>query len=127
MADDVSQQIENALNTIVILMDKIGNLKKELKKAIHETVSNLRNQIFILKSNLLEKTEENDRTLKEVKQLKDTLERWKSTPSARLAAPSVTSNTGLTSRGRPVSARPSGGKNKLFSEVLCGKMENGTD
>jgi hypothetical protein len=121
MADDVSQQIENALNTIVSLTDQSGNLKKELKKVIHETVSNLRNQIFILKSNLLEKTEENNRTLNEVKQLKDTLERWKSTPSARLAAPSVTSNTGLTSRGTAVSAPPSGGKKKLFSEALCRK------
>jgi hypothetical protein len=118
MADDVSQRNENALNTIVNLTDKSGNLKKELKKAIHETVSNLRNQIFILKSNLLEKTEENDRTLKKVKQLKDTLERWKSTPSARLAAPSATSNTGLTCRGTAVSIPPSGGKNKLFYEVL---------
>jgi hypothetical protein len=56
MADGVSQQIENALNTIANLTDKSRNMKKELKKSIHETVSNSRNLIFILKSNLLEKT-----------------------------------------------------------------------
>jgi hypothetical protein len=46
MADDVSQKIENALNTIVNLTDKSGNLKKELKTSIHETVSNLRKLFF---------------------------------------------------------------------------------
>jgi predicted translin family RNA/ssDNA-binding protein len=80
MTDDVSL-IENALNTIVNVTDKSGNMKKELKKLIHETVSNLRNLIFILKSNLLEKTE-NNKMWNEVKQLKDTLEQWKSTSSA---------------------------------------------
>ena len=60
MADDVSQQIENALNEIVNTTDKSGNKKKELKNPIYETVSNLRNLIFILNNHLLEKTEENN-------------------------------------------------------------------
>jgi hypothetical protein len=55
------------------------------------------------------------------KQHKDSLEKWKSTPSASLAAPSVTSNTGLISRGTAVSAPTSGDKKKLLSEVFCGK------
>ena len=98
MADDVSHQIENALNTIVNITDRRGNMKKE----IHETVSNLKILIFILKSNLLQETEENNKTRNEVKQLKNTSEKWKSTSSARLKAPSVTINTGLTSRGAAV-------------------------
>jgi hypothetical protein len=74
MADIVSQQIENDLNTIVNLTGKSGNLKKDLKHSIHETVSNLRKLVFIFKNNLLEKTEESNKTRNEVKQLKATLE-----------------------------------------------------
>ena len=79
MADDVSQQIENALNKIVNTTDKSGNMKKELN-SIYEIVSNLRNLIFILNNNLLENIEENNQMQNEVKQLKDTLGKWKSTP-----------------------------------------------
>jgi len=92
MADDVSQQIENnALNMIVNFTDKSGSMNKELKKSIYEAVSNLRNLIFILKINLLQKTEENNTMRNGVKQLKDTAEKWKSMSSARQSAPSVIS------------------------------------
>jgi hypothetical protein len=39
MADDVSQQIEDAMNLIVNLTDKSRNMKKELKKSVHEALS----------------------------------------------------------------------------------------
>ena len=122
MADYVSQQIENALNMIVNTTDKSGNMKKELKKTVYEAVNNLRNLTFILKSNLLEKTEDNQ-IRNEVKQLKDTLEKWESTHSVRQVVSSVISSPGLTSSGTVVSAPPIGSKKKLFSEVLCGKIE----
>jgi len=121
MADDVSQRIEDALNLIVNIMDKSGNMKKELKKSVHETVSNLRNLIFALKSDLQEKTEENNRTQNEVNLLKDALQKWEST--TRQVAPSVTSRPGLTSRGTADAAPPIGAKKKQFSEVLSGKSE----
>jgi hypothetical protein len=108
---------------IVNFTDKSWNMKKELKKSIHEAVTKLRNLSFILKTNLLEKTEENNKMQNEVKQLKDTLEKWKSTSSVRQVLPSLTSSSGLTSRGTAVSAPPIGSKKKLFSEVLCGKNE----
>jgi LytS/YehU family sensor histidine kinase len=75
MPEAVSQQIENALNMIVNFTDKSGNLKTERKNSIHKTVSNLRSLTFFLKCNLLEKTEEGNKTSKEVKQLKDALEK----------------------------------------------------
>jgi len=56
MAEDVSQQIEDALKEIVNTTDKSVNTKKELKKSIHEAVSNMRNLIFILNRNLIERT-----------------------------------------------------------------------
>ena len=96
-------------------------MKEGLKHWIYETVSNLRKIVFILKSNLLEKTEESNKTRNEVKQLKAMLENWKSTTSERQAAPSVTSFTELTSHPTAVSSPPSGGKRILFSEVLSGK------
>ena len=117
----MNHQIENALNTIVNQTEKIGNTKKDLKHSLHETVSNLRKLVFILKSNMLEETEESNKTRNEVKQMKATLEKWKSTTSERQAVPSVTSFTVLTSHGTAVSSTPSGGKRKLFSEILSGK------
>jgi hypothetical protein len=80
----------------------------------------LGNLIFILKSNLLEKTEECNKTSKEVKQLKGALEKEKAMSTARLVATSVNSNSVLTSRGTAAPAPPSGDKKKLFSEVVLG-------
>ena len=45
MADDVLQGIKYALNKIVNTTDQSGNMKKELKKNIYETVSTLRNLV----------------------------------------------------------------------------------
>jgi len=42
MADDVNEGIENALNVIVSTTGSSGNMKKELKTTIFDTVSNLR-------------------------------------------------------------------------------------
>jgi len=124
-ADDVSQRIEDALNLIVNLTDKSGNMKKELKKSVHEAVSNFRNLIFALKSNLQEKTEENNRMQSEVNLLKDALQKWESTSTTRQVAPSVTSRPGLTSRGTADAAPLIGEKKKQLSKVLSGKTEEG--
>jgi len=42
IADDVNEGIENALNLIVFTAGSSGNMKKELKTTIFDTVSNLR-------------------------------------------------------------------------------------
>jgi hypothetical protein len=39
MANEVTQNIEEALNKIVNTTDQSGNMRKELKKTIFETVS----------------------------------------------------------------------------------------
>jgi len=59
----------------------------------------------------------------EVKQLKDTLEKWNATPTVSQVAPSVNNSPGPSSSGTADTAPPTGGKTKLFSEVLCGKIE----
>jgi C4-type Zn-finger protein len=58
MADEVNQQTEDTLNMTVKLTDQSGNMKKELKKSIYETVRNLRNVTIILKDNLNMRTTE---------------------------------------------------------------------
>ena len=123
MDDDVSQRIEDALNLIVNLTNKSGNMNKELKKSVHEAVSNLRNLIFALKSDLQEETEENNQTQNEVNLLNDALQKWESTSTTRHVAPSVTSRLGLTSRGTADAAPPIGAKKKQFSKVLSRKNE----
>ena len=42
MADEVNEGIVNALDTIVTTTERSGNMKKELKQTIYETVSTLR-------------------------------------------------------------------------------------
>jgi hypothetical protein len=59
MADEVSQNIEHALNKILNTTDQSGNMRKELKKTIFETVSTLRNLFHKMKGMLDEKTRRN--------------------------------------------------------------------
>jgi hypothetical protein len=56
MADDVSEGIENALNIIVNTTERSGNMKKELKQTIFETVSTLRNLFVKLKGSIYSKS-----------------------------------------------------------------------
>jgi 3-methyladenine DNA glycosylase Tag len=66
MADEVSQNIENALNKIVNTADQSGNMRKELKRTIFETVSTLRNLFTKMKGMIDEKTKQNKQMEKEI-------------------------------------------------------------
>ena len=50
MADDVQQEIENALNTIASSTEQSTKMKKELKQTIYDTVSTLRKLFVKLKA-----------------------------------------------------------------------------
>jgi len=63
MADDVNEGIENALNVIVSTTGSSGNMKKELKTTIFDTVSTLR-KLFV---KLLDTNESNARKITELK------------------------------------------------------------
>ena len=124
MADDVILQIDNALNAIVNVTDKSGNLKKELKYEIHETLSQLRELVVALESNLQETKEANQKMTLEVKQLKVALmEKEKPTTLPRQVATSSNRHTELTSRGTEASAPPCCNRKKLFSEIVGAKYE----
>jgi len=98
----MNQQIEDALNTIVKLTDQSGNMKKELKKAIHETVINLRNLTFILKDSMNKRTSENSQLQKGIEELKKEMEVYKYLRTAGQVAPSTGSTSILTSGGNKV-------------------------
>jgi expansin (peptidoglycan-binding protein) len=51
MADEVNEGIENALNLVVLTIERSGNMKKDLKQTIFETVSTLRNLFVKMKNN----------------------------------------------------------------------------
>jgi hypothetical protein len=51
MADEVDEGIENALNLVVLTTERSGNVKKDLKQTIFETVSTLRNLFVKMKNN----------------------------------------------------------------------------
>jgi histidinol phosphatase-like enzyme len=59
MADEVSQDIENALNKIVNTADQSGCMRKELKMTIFETVSTLMNLFTKIKGMVDERTRQN--------------------------------------------------------------------
>jgi hypothetical protein len=118
MAVKVSQQIDDALNKIVKLTDQSGNLKKELKREIHEIVSSLRNLIFTLKENLNERTSENSQLLNEVNDLKKDLVAYKQTHTVGQVAPSIGSPLGLNRRGNMATTPPSDGSKELYAEAL---------
>jgi len=51
MVDDLDEGIENALNLVVLKTERSGNMKKDLKQTIFETVSTLRKLFVKLKNN----------------------------------------------------------------------------
>jgi len=123
IAEDVSLQIDNALNSNVNVADKSGNLKKELKYEIHESVSQLRKLLFTLKWNLQETKNETKLTLG-FKQLNVALlEKEKSSTQPRQVATPSSRHTELTNRGTEASAPPSCNRKKLFSEIVGAKYE----
>ena len=66
MADkEVARSIEEALNKIVSTTDQSGNVRKELKKAIYENVSTLRNLFVKLQATLKEGTRQKEQTDRE--------------------------------------------------------------
>jgi hypothetical protein len=48
MAEEEKQRVNDALETRISITEKSGNLKKDLKKDIHESVSTLRNAFSLI-------------------------------------------------------------------------------
>jgi hypothetical protein len=136
MAEIVGGQIENALNLIVSTMEQSGNMKKELKKTIFETVSNLRPLFVKLrvsgdsKTNEISKLTEQVTKLGQVQRGRDKQTRGHRTPS--IVGDTVLAAMTATEHGTPSSvsclepagkvtrcmALPTGWMGKLYAAAV---------
>jgi DNA anti-recombination protein RmuC len=119
MADDVCQGIDNALNLVVNKVERSGNMKKELKQTIFETVSSLRNLFSKLKDS-------RDRTLHTIDDLegqaaavKVELEACRNANTKVLGAPSLSASQEPDRKSaRGLAPPPDGSEGKLYSQAL---------
>jgi hypothetical protein len=123
MADEVCQNIENALNKIVNTAEQSGNMRKEPKRTIFETVSTLRNLFNKTKGMIDEKTRKNKQMEKEINTVKTELDSCTSVTAMRHAVipkfreqepPRTISRQVLTSQDS---------NRKLYSRVVAGCAE----
>jgi hypothetical protein len=136
MADDVDADIVNALNTLSSTMERSGNMKRELKNTIYETVSTLRKLFAIVK-------DIDDSKSKEISELETLVATTKAeldeatskTQKGQGMPPSNTRREQRTQAERGVA--PSGGEqakhytygreqSKLYSEALGGNLRHDT-
>ena len=75
MADDVNQRVEDALEKLVSITERSGNLRKDLKQDTLESVSVLWKEFSILKCQIETEREEPKELREEVKNAKDELVR----------------------------------------------------
>jgi len=89
MADEVDEGIENALNLVVLTTERSGNMKKDLKQAIFETISALRNLFVKLKYNCEVKSSKMSEVDAEVTKAKTEEQRFTDKDAKVQGAPSV--------------------------------------
>ena len=120
MADDVEEGIVIALDTIVNTTERSGNMKKELKQTIYETVSTLR-KLFI---KLVETNHSNTRHITELEEkvanTETELDELKVRATKDIAAPSRFPTREQVSQTANRVAASGGERTKLYSQVLGG-------
>jgi hypothetical protein len=139
MADDMDVGIENALDLVVLTIERSGNMKKDLKQTIFETVSTLRNLFIKLKNNCEVKSSKISELKAEVTKSKTELQRFTDKavkvqtapsviPSQEPAGPRVHGAPSVTPRQEPAGLRVREGaqsgdsERKLYSEALANKI-----
>jgi hypothetical protein len=121
MADDVNEGTENALNVIVSTTESSGNMKKESKTTIFNTVSTLRKYFTKL-------TDVNDSNARKITELEKQVASIKDARVERLGIlnnctekPSSAPERTIHSLAESKVSPPGGGKVKLYSEITKGK------
>jgi hypothetical protein len=130
MADDVQQEIENALNTIASSTEQSTKMKKELKQTIYDTVSTLR-KLFV---KLKEVSDSKTRMISELQTLVATTKTQhavaRDSTAMALATPSIAHVRELARSGAPSDAeaakqhKAGTDHGKLYSEALRGKVKH---
>jgi len=115
----VSEVTENALNLIVTTSDRSGNMKKDLKQTIFDTVSTLRELYLQQKSSRDSKSQTISELERRVASMKAELEAFRGAMVKVHREISSSSTQEPTRAADMAVAPPGGGGRKLFSEVLA--------
>ena len=95
MADEVEDEVEQALNVVVFTTEQSSNMKKALKQKIIETVSTLRALFVKIKASGDSKTSEINNLTKQVDKLETELKQCKEKETNRQHTPSPAGATTL--------------------------------
>jgi len=118
MADEDKSQLEGALNTLLQITERSGNLRKDLKKDIVESVSTLRSIFTNLKNKGEELNNEINRLGGELTKAKEELRTSKIADQRGIAVPSRI-GTGTTLEGSLRGLPPPGdGTRKTYAQAL---------
>ena len=98
MADEVEDEIENALNLVVSAAEQSSNMRKALKEKIFETVCTLRQLFVKIKLSGDRKVSEINKLTKKVNKLETELQSCKEKQTKVLQTPSLADNTDPGSR-----------------------------
>jgi tellurite resistance protein len=124
MAAEEKQLVNDALETLVNITEKSGNLRKDLKNDIHVSVSTLRKSFSHLIHQLDNVKEEYKRYKEEVKKaMKSSVTEGLSQPT-RQVAPSLDHTQQSQSSRAPQIMTSGGERRKLFSEVVKNQESN---
>ena len=118
MADEDDQRVEDALETLVSITEKSGNLRKDLRTDILETVSVLRKVFSQQKSELKNANEESKKLQEEVSNAKESKARGGDSRSERQVAPSLGHAQQSPSGGARQVLPPAGGRRKLYADAV---------
>jgi regulator of replication initiation timing len=120
MADEESQRVECVFKTLVNITEKSGNLRKDLRNDILESISTLRKVFSNLKTQLDITSDENKKLKVEVKKAQEAMVERRERPTARQVAPSLDNRRQTPSSHVRQLSPPAGRNRKLFTEVLKG-------
>jgi len=122
MAYDVNRRVEDALEKLVSITERSGNLRKDLKQDIIVSESVLRKEFSILKCQIKTEKEEQMKLREEVKDAKDELVR-RDRQTTRQVAPSLDHMQQVTCNGDQLGL-PSGGERRMLYSEITKKAEN---
>ena len=123
MANEVNQQLESALDTLLSITEKSGNLRKDLKRDIVDSVSTLRNIFVNLKNSAEEQMAKIDHLESEVKKAKAELQQRRAV-ALSIREPPPRDGSGKTLADCAKHVMPSvGGARKLYSLVTSESIE----
>jgi hypothetical protein len=123
MADDDNSQFESALKTLLDITEKSGNLRKDLKQDIVDSVSILRNIFVNLKSSGKEQTTKINQLASELNKAKADLKESRIANLMGRALPSRGSIGQTSTSGRQNQTPSIGGAKKLYSEAVKSSVD----